>query len=90
MKHPCGTCCKSVNSNHRAVQCDICNKWHHIRCSLLDDKTYQYLMQTYDAWYCLNCIKTIYPFATEEIKLTLQGKNLSNSNIVFDQTSETN
>lgn len=64
MKHPCGTC----------------NKWHHIRCSLLDDKTYQYLMQTYDAWYCLNCIKTIYPFATEtdeEIKLTLQGKNLS-------------
>ena len=40
---PCGVCKRSVASNHRAFQCDICNSWIHIKCNYLDKKSYAFL-----------------------------------------------
>ena len=31
-KHPCEICSKTVRSNQRAVQCDSCNAWYHVKC----------------------------------------------------------
>ena len=35
---PCGTCSKRVGKRMRAVQCDICNFWNHIKCDNIDPK----------------------------------------------------
>ena len=32
VKYPCGICSKPVKINQRGIQCDFCDKWHHIRC----------------------------------------------------------
>ena len=42
-KYPCGICSKNVNSSHKAIQCDSCNFWNHIKCDQIDNKTYEEL-----------------------------------------------
>ena len=32
IKFPCGQCGKSVRSNQRAIQCEECLYWQHIKC----------------------------------------------------------
>ena len=39
----CGFCLKRVSLRHKSVQCDLCDKWHHIRCDGIDNKTYESL-----------------------------------------------
>ena len=31
-KYPCSLCGKSVMSNQKAIQCDNCDLWAHIKC----------------------------------------------------------
>ena len=59
---PCGICHKSVNANHNAVLCDICNKWIHIKCNYLNKIDYEKLKYSKETFYCLNCTKAISPF----------------------------
>ena len=33
---------RAVAKNHKAVQCDICDKWVHIACKNLNKNTYKY------------------------------------------------
>ena len=40
--HPCCVCKKSVNENHKAIKCDICQLWVHIKCNKLDKNDYAY------------------------------------------------
>ena len=56
-KYPCGICSKNVNSNHKAIQCDRCNYWNHIKCDNIDNKTYEYLKHSNDCeiFYCRLC-----------------------------------
>ena len=42
-KYPCGVCSKFVGKRMKAVQCDLCNYWNHIKCDKIDDKTYNSL-----------------------------------------------
>ena len=42
-RHPCGICTKNVSYRHRAVQCDLCNYWNHIKCDGVENKTYEAL-----------------------------------------------
>ena len=37
---PCSVCSKNVQNNHRAICCDVCDQWVHVRCNLLDVKDY--------------------------------------------------
>ena len=60
---PCGICSKSVNSNHRSIQCDICNQWIHIKCNKLSGSDYEYLQRSDDSWYCLKCTCELFPFS---------------------------
>ena len=32
LKFPCSICESSVMSNQKAIQCDSCNLWAHIKC----------------------------------------------------------
>ena len=33
VKFPCGICTKTVKTNQKAVQCDLCDLWVHIGCN---------------------------------------------------------
>ena len=42
-KYPCGTCKLNVNKTHKAIQCDNCNYWNHIKCDKIDSNLYETL-----------------------------------------------
>ena len=56
-KYPCGICTKNVSQKHRAIQCDPCNFWNHIKCDQIDIKTYEELIKSNNAekYYCKIC-----------------------------------
>ena len=60
---PCGVCLKSVNENHNAVLCDKCNTWIHIKCNYLNKVDLKKLENINETFYCINCVKEIFPFA---------------------------
>ena len=42
---PCSSCNNNVNKNHRAILCDSCNMWVHIKRNYLSPKDYELLQQ---------------------------------------------
>ena len=58
-KFRCKICVKNVSENFKAVQCDLCELWVHIKCNNLN---YSYLQNSNESWYCIECCSTIFPF----------------------------
>ena len=65
-KYPCGICLKTVGKRMKAIQCDLCNYWNHIKCDGIDNKTYEALKKSNDPelYYCKICKEDIFPFQT--------------------------
>ena len=61
-KFPCKICAKNVSENVKAVQCDLCELWVHIKCNNLNYLDYRYLQNSNESWYCIECSSTIFPF----------------------------
>ena len=40
LKFPCSICNKNVLENQKAIQCDSCNMWCHIKCDGTPIETY--------------------------------------------------
>ena len=40
-KYPCGECSKNANSSHKAMECEDCLMWYHIKCANMGDNIYQ-------------------------------------------------
>ena len=54
--HPCSVCTKTVTARHRAVLCDTCQLWRHIKCGSISAKAYSKMMKTLDlVWVCPTC-----------------------------------
>ena len=66
VKYLCGICHNLVNSNHKAIQCDICNFWIHAKCNTISITEYQNLQVSADTWFCKKCIIDIFPFSCLE------------------------
>ena len=65
IQHPCGICKKAVAVNHRAIQCDNCDSWIHIKCQHLDANDYRkFQNDTNLDFLCLPCRSDIVPFTT--------------------------
>ena len=60
---PCISCSKNVNINHKAIQCDICDSWIHIKCNFLGKDDYVTLQNSNSPFFCIKCIETIIPFS---------------------------
>ena len=60
-RFPCSTCHKNVNNNHRAICCDLCDRWIHIKCNFLNLTDYNRLKNDINPFYCINCIREIFP-----------------------------
>ena len=63
---PCGICSKTVGKRMKAVQCDLCNYWNHIKCDNVDNKTYESLKKSDQSQthFCKICKEEIFAFQT--------------------------
>ena len=63
---PCGICSKTVGKTMKAVQCDLCNYWNHIKCDNVDNKTYESLKNSDQSLthFCKMCKEEIFAFQT--------------------------
>ena len=59
---PCGKCCLLVRQNHKAIQCDSCNYWTHIKCDGISNSLYDKLKNSTSKYYCKICIELALPF----------------------------
>ena len=55
-KFPCIKCAKPVKSNQKGIECGICFKWVHFKCTNLTKDEYDSLETNANMpFYCLNC-----------------------------------
>ena len=61
---PCGVCGKRVGKRMRAIKCDLCNYWNHIKCDGVEPTHYELLKTSDDSasHYCKLCKEDIFPF----------------------------
>ena len=84
-KFPCRICRKNVHDKDKAVQCDLCKLWIHIKCNNLNYLDYRYLQTCDESWYCIECCSTIFPLnslssvVTSTDNNTIQWKDLENN-----------
>ena len=60
-KFPGKICAEKVNEKDKAVQCDLCEFWIHIKCNNLNYLDYRYLQNCDESWYCRECCSTTFP-----------------------------
>ena len=61
--YPCGVCDKKVGRRMRAIQCDLCNYWTHIKCDGVDTSHYATLKNNASHHhYCKLCREEHFPF----------------------------
>ena len=76
----CRICNKYVASNHRGIECNICNNWIYAKCNRLDIKDYDNF-QTDESlkFICMQCLKETLPtlvLTPMKLKLTMDGTDL--------------
>ena len=76
----CGVCKRKVGVRNKAVFCDLCQLWNHIKCDGIDDKTYKDLKKSDDdeKYYCKLCKEGIFPFQklSDDVYFTSIIKNI--------------
>ena len=78
MKHyPVQFVKKSVLNQHKAICCDHCNQWVHIKCNNLNDLNYNLLKSKNPFWYCILCTSEILPFCTDNSVMFLPKGRLN-------------
>ena len=60
--YPCRVCTLEVEDD-KSVQCDLCDRWIHIKCAEINHQKYEKLKKDPLAWYCADCMTKI-PFST--------------------------
>lgn len=80
MVERCPKCSKVVYDDIRAIQCDNCNFWYHLKCSQLTNKMYNYFSRTGDLWLCRLCLDEVFPFnklsKSELLKLSFNSNTV--------------
>ena len=59
---PCKICTKNVHDKDKAVLCDLCELWIHIKCNNLNYLDYRYPQNCDESWYFIECCSTVFPF----------------------------
>ena len=52
IKYPCTNCKKGIRSNQRAIQCDFCYEWTHVRCTTISLPQLNKLSTSDETFYC--------------------------------------
>ena len=101
VKFPGKICKKPVASNHKAVCCDVCDTWVHIKCNKINTQTYNISKKEKASWSCIECSKDVFPFsklnetnfstaiAVKKLKfITIRKKHNTQVEILVDRLSE--
>ena len=71
--------------NHKAIQCDYCNTWVHLKCNNLSAPDYELLISSAEPWFCLSCNTSILPFGNlNNEQLLINNKDI---NINFEASN---
>ena len=77
---PCGICLNPAAKNHKALRCDNCDLWIHVKCNKINIQTYNLSINDNTVWYCLTCSKRLFPFLAllndNDLHSTIQGKTI--------------
>ena len=60
---PCLICEKAIVKNHKAVCCDVSNKWVHTGCNNINTYAYRKQQKSDPPWYCKEFLKKLMPFS---------------------------
>ncbi len=79
----CSVCAKTIAVNHRALSCDHCGDWCHIKCGNVKPKEYKtYQKMENFNWICPVCLMAALPFADSTLSSDCQNEtNLLESSI---------
>ena len=55
IKFPCGICQNAVRDGMRAVCCDECDVWYHVKCYSISNAVYKTLKNSSKSWICCQC-----------------------------------
>ena len=81
-KFPGRICGQNVHDKDKAVQCELCELWIHIKCNKLNYLDYSYLQNYDESCYCIDCCSTIFPFnSLPSSKNSLACCNITHSNL---------
>ena len=62
---PCGVCRKAVSIRHRAIECNLCKTFIHIKCNKFNQTDYKFHQNNPDEhFYCITCIAENIAFST--------------------------
>ena len=73
----CSVCKKSILYQRKAICCDHCNQWVHIKCTNLTDLDYNLLKSKDENWYCMLCTPEILPSCQIYEKMYILKGNLN-------------
>lgn len=91
-KYPCTLCEKTVRYNQKALQCDECKEWTHIKCDgqITDAEYAMFQKHEYLSWSCHSCLfaNVNTSFFNFDISTNNSFSSLSTSNSELDHTQE--
>ena len=59
---PCTVFCKfNVHNKNRAIFCDSCHNWTHLKCTPFTRLEYSAMSKSNDGWFCSTCLASIFP-----------------------------
>ena len=64
VQFPCLKCNRAVAESHKAVQCDICDKWVYIACNNLNTYMCKKLQKDNSPAYCICCLQNELPYCS--------------------------
>ena len=82
----CPVCSKKVAKNHKAILCDLCNTWVHIKCNQLSSDDYeQFKINPNLNFTCLQCTHSIFPFISLNNK---QFYTYADTGVILNEDSD--
>jgi hypothetical protein len=58
----CFVCKCRIHNYSRAILCDICGHWIHLKCTNFSPNDYKTISNDNNPWYCASCLTEIFPF----------------------------
>ena len=82
-KVSCNICDKNIRENAKAICCDFCDNWVHIRCNSISPSRYLELCEedNHEDFLCIKCFNNELPFGTENTFNQITKLGLNNSNL---------
>ena len=89
-KFPCTVCTKAVSNHHKALECDLCNKWGHIKCIDISTTEYKRLCELENFKYtCHLCNQTLKELPYADVSCISSNDSIITHNTSLNTSSST-